>query len=122
MDLATPLREWLREREALSLITTDEMRDAARRRLGAIRDALRSADGPQLVPTWIRTVDALDARLRQVATDSGVADAVLRRLFHPATASPRFCRVDRKARPCACLLYTSPSPRDRQKSRMPSSA
>ena len=24
--------------------------------------------------------------------------------------------------PCACLLYTSPSPRDRQKSRMPSSA
>ena len=26
------------------------------------------------------------------------------------------------ARGCACLLYTSPSPRDRQKSRMPSSA
>ena len=26
------------------------------------------------------------------------------------------------ARPAACLLYTSPSPRDRQKSRMPSSA
>ena len=23
---------------------------------------------------------------------------------------------------CSCLLYTSPSPRDRQKSRMPSSA
>ena len=27
-----------------------------------------------------------------------------------------------KAKPKACLLYTSPSPRDRQKSRMPSSA
>ena len=26
------------------------------------------------------------------------------------------------ARPITCLLYTSPSPRDRQKSRMPSSA
>ena len=26
------------------------------------------------------------------------------------------------ARPLTCLLYTSPSPRDRQKSRMPSSA
>ena len=26
------------------------------------------------------------------------------------------------ARDCVCLLYTSPSPRDRQKSRMPSSA
>jgi hypothetical protein len=25
-------------------------------------------------------------------------------------------------RACSCLLYTSPSPRDRQKSRMPSSA
>ena len=28
----------------------------------------------------------------------------------------------RHAKPDACLLYTSPSPRDRQKSRMPSSA
>jgi hypothetical protein len=28
----------------------------------------------------------------------------------------------RKARSYLCLLYTSPSPRDRQKSRMPSSA
>ena len=27
-----------------------------------------------------------------------------------------------RERPPACLLYTSPSPRDRQKSRMPSSA
>ena len=28
----------------------------------------------------------------------------------------------RRQRPSGCLLYTSPSPRDRQKSRMPSSA
>ena len=27
-----------------------------------------------------------------------------------------------RAGACSCLLYTSPSPRDRQKSRMPSSA
>ena len=27
-----------------------------------------------------------------------------------------------KTKPLTCLLYTSPSPRDRQKSRMPSSA
>ena len=34
---------------------------------------------------------------------------------------PRACRLRRiQLRPC-CLLYTSPSPRDRQKSRMPSS-
>ena len=29
---------------------------------------------------------------------------------------------NRKNRTTSCLLYTSPSPRDRQKSRMPSSA
>ena len=37
------------------------------------------------------------------------------------------CLIDSKgtpvdAKPIICLLYTSPSPRDRQKSRMPSSA
>eukprot|EP01017_Pseudomicrothorax_dubius_P009593 TRINITY_DN13292_c0_g1_i1.p1 TRINITY_DN13292_c0_g1~~TRINITY_DN13292_c0_g1_i1.p1 ORF type:complete len:223 (+),score=22.80 TRINITY_DN13292_c0_g1_i1:106-774(+) len=30
--------------------------------------------------------------------------------------------TDERGRPATCLLYTSPSPRDRQKSRMPSSA
>ena len=28
----------------------------------------------------------------------------------------------KQSQPTSCLLYTSPSPRDRQKSRMPSSA
>ena len=32
------------------------------------------------------------------------------------------CNHYGKTPPCTCLLYTSPSPRDRQKSRMPSSA
>ena len=32
------------------------------------------------------------------------------------------CQVAYIAPPDTCLLYTSPSPRDRQKSRMPSSA
>ena len=31
-------------------------------------------------------------------------------------------KYDRAILVCGCLLYTSPSPRDRQKSRMPSSA
>ena len=31
-------------------------------------------------------------------------------------------RVDMREQVASCLLYTSPSPRDRQKSRMPSSA
>ena len=42
--------------------------------------------------------------------------------FDPASGDP----TDSLPCPCdagtACLLYTSPSPRDRQKSRMPSSA
>ena len=37
--------------------------------------------------------------------------------------APRFvCPLADGPAPCGCLLYTSPSPRDRQKSRMPSSA
>ena len=37
-------------------------------------------------------------------------------------ASPRWPANRRRAMSIGCLLYTSPSPRDRQKSRMPSSA
>ena len=35
---------------------------------------------------------------------------------------PEFSEAQAKAIAASCLLYTSPSPRDRQKSRMPSSA
>ena len=38
------------------------------------------------------------------------------------TACVEVCPVDCIHGPDDCLLYTSPSPRDRQKSRMPSSA
>ena len=37
-------------------------------------------------------------------------------------ASKEIANSDGNATPSTCLLYTSPSPRDRQKSRMPSSA
>ena len=39
----------------------------------------------------------------------------------PFTITSATTKVDTRARARACLLYTSPSPRDRQKSRMPSS-
>ena len=42
-------------------------------------------------------------------------------LFHDKTIKAVLL-VTLKTRLVACLLYTSPSPRDRQKSRMPSSA
>ena len=39
-----------------------------------------------------------------------------------AFGNPKYSEKDTLARQMTCLLYTSPSPRDRQKSRMPSSA
>ena len=39
-----------------------------------------------------------------------------------ADAKQKLAQVERLEADLACLLYTSPSPRDRQKSRMPSSA
>ena len=41
--------------------------------------------------------------------------------FEPET-SPNLPGADNNLKTTSCLLYTSPSPRDRQKSRMPSSA
>ena len=40
----------------------------------------------------------------------------------PATVWTRWNSTLRQLQAVVCLLYTSPSPRDRQKSRMPSSA
>ena len=45
----------------------------------------------------------------------------LKMLGHPRTA-PRGNQMGAIGMLIACLLYTSPSPRDREKSRMPSSA
>ena len=44
------------------------------------------------------------------------------RVFWEPQKRVRRCFFSRERHLCACLLYTSPSPRDRQKSRMPSSA
>ena len=53
-------------------------------------------------------------RVRYTPTDLNLADLLTKAL--PADTFERLRRL------CVCLLYTSPSPRDRQKSRMPSSA
>ena len=52
-------------------------------------------------------------RIPNNSLDMIVADQVLEHVQHPWYAAEAFY---------SCLLYTSPSPRDRQKSRMPSSA
>ena len=57
-----------------------------------------------------------DAALRLI---NDVETAILKRLDNPLSYEPY---PSTKKRDYPCLLYTSPSPRDRQKSRMPSSA
>ena len=52
-------------------------------------------------------------RRRRAKTDRIDGEALIRALLAYKRGEPRVC---------ACLLYTSPSPRDRQRSRMPSSA
>ena len=44
------------------------------------------------------------------------------RIFGPTRDWECYCGKYKRVRYKGCLLYTSPSPRDRQKSRMPSSA
>ena len=58
-------------------------------------------------------VQALVNPLRGVAADSAYVASAMRQIPGPVLAV---------GHSYGCLLYTSPSPRDRQKSRMPSSA
>ena len=69
----------------------------------------------------VRTI--ADFRKTHLATLNGFFEHVLR--LARELGAPRMGRValdGSKVKANACLLYTSPSPRDRQKSRMPSSA
>ena len=82
------------------------------------------------------TKDELDSIVELSLKNAGLWHEVKDRLQSPGTGlsrgqqqrlciaraiavSPEIILMDE---PCSCLLYTSPSPRDRQKSRMPSSA
>ena len=67
-------------------------------------------------------------RRRRSLEDGGVSVAELTDSFKKVNVKPVEAKhssvpIDAPAEPAkTCLLYTSPSPRDRQKSRMPSSA
>src|SRR5674476_573233 len=54
-------------------------------------------------------------------TAAMATDHVARQVFDIPEPKPLIV-TEHRAHSCRCLLYTSPSPRDRQKSRMPSSA
>ena len=58
-----------------------------------------------------------------VAAASGLTLALSAAVAHAGSIDPyQPAHKVSRADPYTCLLYTSPSPRDRQKSRMPSSA
>ena len=80
---------------------------------------------------------ALRRDAHDVVVKRGVDGRILRGYFHrlrPRVGVPQrevldrlvlalvHLGLDRRALECPCLLYTSPSPRDRTRSRMPSSA
>ena len=56
---------------------------------------------------------------RAMELESGIAAFETKNFAH---ATKLLSPIAEEGNPDACLLYTSPSPRDRQKSRMPSSA
>ena len=72
------------------------------------------------------TLAALEATLRHYQRDEATSHIPIWRMIaaRPESIATRATRWAAKLRAqgIACLLYTSPSPRDRQKSRMPSSA
>ena len=72
--------------------------------------ALYEPDIPQNTAAIIRTCACLGAKL-EIIEPCGFL-----------LSDKRFKRVVMDYMDYSCLLYTSPSPRDRQKSRMPSSA
>ena len=66
-------------------------------------------------------VFALTAALVDIASESFNEQEIVAVIEAELRACPHLT-VDRIGDNLICLLYTSPSPRDRQKSRMPSSA
>ena len=69
----------------------------------------------------VREIDALGGYSGIVSDYSAIQFKMLNLSKGPAMWSPR-TQNDRQLFSQSCLLYTSPSPRDRTRSRMPSSA
>ena len=94
--------------------------DAAKRDHGLPQDPLKALIVPRPIG-WISTMDAQGrVNLAPYSFYNGVGE-------HPpmvyfSTTGTYGDTPTKHSRMNACLLYTSPSPRDRQKSRMPSSA
>ena len=77
-------------------------------------------DTPKVVNLLENQIDALKARLAQASDRETALQSEKSKLLDMLSAEQEKTRVLMLPNPC--LLYTSPSPRDRTRSRMPSSA
>src|SRR5665213_4142012 len=87
-----------------------------RTRQGALPHAIvgaRASELPIPIRDQVRAGDVVERELIRSAVTSDLHPAVLGRAEGPGKVASPLHPI--------CLLYTSPSPRDRQKSRMPSS-
>ena len=100
--------------ESLRIATTLRERPSWRRR------------APQLaLPAYaleVLRMTGLDQQLDSIARDLSHGQQQALELAMVLALEPRVVLLDEPTAGLSCLLYTSPSPRDRQKSRMPSSA
>ena len=87
--------------EGVNLASTIEVADAVR--------------VPVIASGGISSID--DIKAIKAAEEHGITGAVIGRSLYEGTI-----KLEEAQQWVDCLLYTSPSPRDRQKSRMPSSA
>ena len=109
--------------------TREQLRQSVGYNLGAMRTSTASDSGSTttLVDNTLTSggADRFNGRwLVLQDADASTNDGIIRRVTDSAVSSNIFTLTFMPAAGAAtaCLLYTSPSPRDRQKSRMPSSA
>ena len=71
----------------------------------------------ELVQVELKKINTLNRHYLTIDEPNTLPKRTIEKMVLPTRRSARSCNIN-----SACLLYTSPSPRDRQKSRMPSSA
>ena len=94
---------------------------------GGVRDYTEFQS--QLLERWLSTDAVVDKYLRHAETGEPMPAELRQKIKNAATFNQGFATTEYLASALvdmryhtACLLYTSPSPRDRTRSRMPSSA
>ena len=113
------------ERKALQVLLEDERADAAKQLEMSVKSAVAEAE-VKVANEWRERVELLEAQhaatIKAVAADYEDSVKEERAFNDQHVENLRGAYESKIEMLNACLLYTSPSPRDRQKSRMPSSA